>query len=80
MIIYKLVYQPEEDIYCVEEHLLFLNHYSISMMSKLSQYHYLLQSETNFVIVALPLIPSHVDHPDLSLSEAAIAFTMEKTD
>lgn len=50
------------------------------MMCKLSQYHYLLQSATNFVIVALPLIPSHVDHPDLSLSEAAIAFTMEKTE
>ena len=47
-------------------------------MCRLSSSHYLLQCPNNFVIVALPLIPSHVDHPDLSLSEAAIAFTMEK--
>ena len=47
-------------------------------MCRLSSSHYLLQSDYNFVIVALPLIPSHVDHPDLTLSEAAIAYTMER--
>ena len=41
-------------------------------MIKLSPFHYLLQSETNFSIVALPLIPSAIDGPELSHFESAL--------
>lgn len=67
MTIYKLVYEVDEDIYFLQEHLLFLNHYPIENMYKLTPYHYLLQSKLNFAVVALPLISSLVD-PDLALS------------
>lgn len=78
MTIYKLIYDSDDDIYYLEEYLMFLNHYPIENMFKLTQYHYLLQSESNFAVVALPLIPSVVDDPDLALSEAALVFSFER--
>jgi len=78
MTIYKVIHDTEEDLYFLEEYLMFLNHYPIENMYKLTPYHYLLQSEENFAVVALPLIPSIVDDPDLALSEAALVFSFER--
>jgi hypothetical protein len=78
MTIYKLVHEEDEDIYYLEEHLLFLNHYPIENLYRLTPYHYLLQSELNFAVVALPLIPSVVDDPDLALSENALVFSCQR--
>lgn len=42
--IYRLVFFPSENVYSLDEHLLFVNHYPIDTMVRLSPYHYLLQS------------------------------------
>lgn len=55
-----------------------MNHYPIEQMFLISQLHILIQSVNSFVAVALPLIPSVVEEPELAQSETAIVFAMAR--
>jgi hypothetical protein len=44
----------------------------------ISQFHLIIESQSNFTVVALPLIPTVVEDPDLLQSEGAIVYVLVK--